>query len=333
MHNSAAIFLAGHQGLVGSVIHRRLTKSGYTNLIVRTRKQLDLTQQSAVETFFSRERPEYVFLAAAKVGGIMANNTRRAEFIMQNLQIQSNVIDSAYRSGARKFAFLGSSCIYPRGAAQPMQESELLTGPLEPTNEPYAIAKIAGIKTCQAYREQYGFDAISLMPTNLYGPQDNFDLNSSHVVPALIRKFHEAKEQNQSSVEIWGTGSPLREFLHVDDMAAAAVFLMQNYSSPEIINVGSGEEVSIRDLAVLIKEVSGFRGEIKFDTTKPDGTPRKLLNVDRIRKAGWKAAISLRDGIQHTYDWYVQNAAQPKQPFTVTAENSKSFPFYQRLGH
>jgi GDP-L-fucose synthase len=309
MDKTDRIFLAGHRGLVGSAILSELTTRGFSDVLVQTRQDLDLTRQAEVETFFLTERPAYVFLAAAKVGGIHANHTRRAEFITENLQIQTNVIDAAYRAGVRKLVFLGSSCIYPRNAAQPMKESELLTGPLEPTNEPYAIAKIAGIKTCQAYRDQYGFDAISLMPTNLYGPFDNFDLEGSHVVPALIRKFYEAKEGGKPFVEIWGTGSPMREFLYVDDMAAASVFLMQNYSSREIINVGTGEEVSIRELAGLIKEVSGFGGEVKFDRSKPDGTPRKLLDVSRIHDLGWRATISLREGLERTYAWYVKTAS------------------------
>jgi GDP-L-fucose synthase len=307
MDKSDSIFLAGHRGLVGSAILRQLNAQSFSNVIVRTRHELDLTRQADVERFFQERRPKYVFLAAARVGGILANNTRRAEFILQNLQIQTNVIDAAYRSGVRKLAFLGSSCIYPRDAAQPMKESELLTGPLEQTNEPYAIAKIAGIKTCQAFHDQYGFDAISLMPTNLYGPHDNFDLTNSHVVPALIRKFDEAQKAGQPFVEIWGTGSPLREFLYVDDMAAASVFLMQNYSSPDIINVGTGEEVSIRDLALLVREVSGFTGDLQFDSSKPDGTPRKLMDVSRINQLGWKAAISLKEGLKRTYSWYLKS--------------------------
>jgi GDP-L-fucose synthase len=320
MDKSDLIFLAGHRGLVGSAILRQLTSLGFSNVLVRTRKELDLTRQAEVDSFFMKERPAFVFLAAAKVGGIHANNTQRAEFIMENLQIQTNVIDSAYRAGVRKLVFLGSSCIYPRNAAQPMKESELLTGSLEPTNEPYAIAKIAGIKTCQAYRDQYGFDAISLMPTNLYGPFDNFDLEGSHVVPALIRKFHEAKEQGSQFVEIWGTGSPMREFLYVDDMAAAALFLMQNYSSREIINVGTGEDVSIRQLAGLIKEVSGFGGEVTFDSSKPDGTPRKLLDVSRIHDLGWRATVPLRDGLERAYAWYVTQNAGSGASARPTAE-------------
>jgi GDP-L-fucose synthase len=320
MDKSERVFLAGHRGLVGSAILRLLSSEGFSNVLVRTRRELDLTRQAEVEAFFLRERPAFVFLAAAKVGGIQANNTRRAEFILQNLQIQTNVIDAAYRSGVQKLVFLGSSCIYPRNAKQPMKESELLAGPLEPTNEPYAIAKISGIKTCQAYRDQYGFDAISLMPTNLYGPFDNFDLEGSHVVPAMIRKFHEAKQTAKPFVDLWGTGSPMREFLHVDDMAAAALFLMRNYSSREIINVGTGKEVSIRELAGLIKQVSGFSGEIRFDSSKPDGTPRKLLDVGRIHDLGWRAKVSLREGLERTYAWYVTQSAGYAASAAPTAE-------------
>jgi GDP-L-fucose synthase len=304
MNSSDPIYIAGHKGLAGSAIHRRLTADGFHNLILRTHTELDLTSQSQTNAFFESEKPACVFLAAALVGGILANDTRRADFIRDNLLIQTNVIDAAYRNGARKLAFLGSSCIYPKFAPQPMKEDALLTGPLEPTNEPYAIAKIAGIKMAEAYRAQYGFDAISLMPTNLYGPGDNFDLQSSHVLPALIRKFHEAKTSGAGSVTLWGTGSPLREFLHVDDLASAAVFLMKNYSSSEIINVGSGEEVSIRDLAAIIAQVVGFQGEIVYDRAKPDGTPRKLMDSSRLHTLGWKPSITLREGIAATYRWF-----------------------------
>ncbi len=306
MDKASRIYVAGHNGLAGSAILRRLRAAGHANCIVRTRAELDLTRQTEVEEFFNAERPEYVFVAAAKVGGILANDTRRAEFIRDNLMIQTNVIDAAYRRGVRKLAFLGSSCIYPKHAPQPMREEHLLTGLLEPTNEPYAVAKIAGIKMAEAYRAQYGFDAISLMPTNLYGPGDNFDLQSSHVLPALIRKMHEAKVHGARSVVIWGTGNAKREFLHVDDLADAAVFLMENYSSGEIVNIGVGEDIRIRDLALLIAEIVGFEGEIEQDTTKPDGTPRKLLDVSKLSALGWKAGIGLREGIARTYHWYLE---------------------------
>jgi GDP-L-fucose synthase len=298
------IYVAGHRGLAGSAIVRRLRAEGFERLLLRTHAQLDLCNQAATEEFFAAEKPEYVFLAAALVGGIQANNTRRAEFIRDNLLIQTNLIDAAWRHGAKKLAFLGSSCIYPKFASQPMREDALLTGALEPTNEPYAIAKIAGIKMAQAYRDQYGFDAISLMPTNLYGPGDNFDLESSHVLPALLRKFHEAKVAGAATVTLWGNGTALREFLHVDDLASAAVFLMREYSSGEIINVGSGEEVSIGELAGLIGEVVEFEGEIVWDRSKPDGTPRKLMDSGRLRGMGWKAEVGLRGGVGRTYEWF-----------------------------
>jgi GDP-L-fucose synthase len=304
MDPDSRIYVAGHRGLAGSAIVRRLRAEGFGRLVLRTHAELDLCNQAATEEFFAAEKPEYVFLAAALVGGIQANNTRRAEFIRDNLLIQTNLIDAAWRHGAKKLAFLGSSCIYPKFASQPMREDALLTGALEPTNEPYAIAKIAGIKMAQAYRDQYGFDAISLMPTNLYGPGDNFDLESSHVLPALIRKFHEAKVAGSAAVTLWGSGTPLREFLHVDDLASAAVFLMREYSSGEIINVGSGEEVSIGELAGLIGEVVGFEGEIVWDRGKPDGTPRKLMDSGRLRGMGWKAEVGLRDGVGRTYEWF-----------------------------
>ena len=308
MDKASKIFVAGHRGLVGSAILRKLQAEGYTNLVTRTRAELDLRDQAAVNRFFEEERPEYVFLAAAKVGGILANSTYPADFIRDNLQIQTNVIDAAYRNGVKKLLFLGSSCIYPKYAPQPMKEEYLLTGPLEPTNEWYAVAKIAGIKMAQAYRRQYGFNAISLMPTNLYGPGDNFDLETSHVIPALIRKFHEAKVEGRPHVVVWGTGKPRREFLHVDDLAEAALFLMENYDDEEIVNVGVGEDVSIRELAELIQDVVGFEGEIVFDTTKPDGTPRKLLDVSRLQALGWRAKIPLREGLASTYRWYVENS-------------------------
>ena len=308
MELTSRIFVAGHRGLVGSAIVRRLQSEGANNLLLRTRQELDLTDQAAVAAFFAQERPEYVFLAAAKVGGIQANNTRPAEFLYENLAIQTNVIHSAWMHGTRKLCFLGSSCIYPKLAPQPLKEEYLLTGPLEPTNEWYAIAKIAGIKQSQAYRRQYGFDAISLMPTNLYGPGDNFDLQNSHVLPALIRKFHEAKAANAPEVVMWGTGTPLREFLHVDDMADAAVFLMQNYSEEQFVNVGSGEDLSIRDLAELVADVVGYSGRIVNDASKPDGTPRKLMDVSRLRGMGWAPRIGLREGIEGVYRWYVVNS-------------------------
>ena len=307
MNKTDKIYVAGHRGLVGSAIIRNLEKSGYNNLLLRTSKELDLTSQQDVNKFFETEKPDYVFLAAAKVGGIHANNIYPADFIRVNLQIQTNVIDAAYRNDAKKLLFLGSSCIYPKLAPQPMKEEHLLTGELEPTNEWYAIAKIAGIKMCQAYKKQYGFNAISLMPTNLYGPGDNFNLESSHVMPALIRKFHDAKEQNKESVEVWGTGTPKREFLHVDDMADATVYLMNNYDGEQFVNVGLGEDVSIRDLAEIVKDTVGFEGELKFDTSKPDGTPRKLLDVSKLADAGWKAKINLRDGVKATYAWFQNN--------------------------
>ena len=310
MDKASRIYVAGHRGLVGSAIHRRLQKDGYATIIGRTHAELDLTDAAATEKFFAAEKPTHVFMAAAKVGGIVANATAGADFIRENLQVQTNVIDAAYRYGVKKLLFLGSSCIYPKFAPQPIREDSLLTGPLEPTNEPYAIAKIAGISMCQSYRAQYGFDAISLMPTNLYGPNDNFDLTSSHVLPALMRKVHEAKLSGAPNVTIWGSGTPRREFLHVDDMAEACVFLMQNYSSKDIINVGTGEDIAIADLARLICDIVGYKGELVFDTSKPDGTPRKLLDVSRLAAAGWKARTSLRDGIAETYRWYLEQAAK-----------------------
>ncbi|MFK5950502.1 MAG: GDP-L-fucose synthase [Methylococcales bacterium] len=307
MNKEDKIYIAGHRGLVGSAIVRNLEKKGFNNFLFRTSKELNLTNQADVNQFFETEKPDYVFLAAARVGGIHANDTYPADFIRENLQIQTNVIDAAYKNNAKKLLFLGSSCIYPKLAPQPMKEEYLLTGELEPTNEWYAIAKIAGIKMCQAYKKQYGFNAISLMPTNLYGPGDNFNLKNSHVMPALIRKFHDAKINNLPDVEVWGTGSPKREFLHVDDMADASVFLMSNYDGFDFVNVGVGEDVSIKELAESVKATVGYGGELKFDTSKPDGTPRKLLDVSKLNDAGWNAKIKLVDGIRTTYDWFLEN--------------------------
>ena len=301
MNKSDKIYIAGHRGMVGSAIHRKLQAEGFNNFVLRTSKELDLRSQTEVEEFFRKEQPDYVFLAAAKVGGILANNTYRGEFLYDNLMIQNNVIHNAYQSGVKKLMFLGSSCIYPKMASQPLKEDYLLTGTLEPTNEPYAIAKIAGIKLCDAYRAQYGCNFISVMPTNLYGPNDNYDLEKSHVMPALIRKFHEAKKNGEEAVTIWGTGSPKREFLHVDDLADACFYLMQTYNQEGLVNIGTGEDIAIKDLAVLIKEIVGFEGEIRHDLTKPDGTPRKLMDVSKLEKAGWKAKISLEKGIKTVY--------------------------------
>jgi GDP-L-fucose synthase len=302
-----SIFVAGHRGLVGSAIVRRLRAAGHERLLLRTRAELDLGSQAAVDAFFERERPAQVYLAAAKVGGILANDSRPAEFIHDNLVIETNIIHSAWRHGTRKLLFLGSSCIYPKLAAQPMREDCLLTGPLEPTNEWYAIAKIAGLKLCQAYRKQYGFDAISAMPTNLYGPGDNFDLQSSHVLPALIRKFVEAHEAGRPEVEIWGTGTPRREFLHVDDLADACVFLMEHYSDAGLVNVGWGEDVSIAELAGIVAQAVGYGGSLRFDRSKPDGTPRKLLDTARVNALGWRPRIRLEEGISGTLAWYRAN--------------------------
>ncbi len=313
MKKSDKIYIAGHRGLVGSAIIRNLEKDGYNNLVLRTSKELNLTNQADVNQFFATEKPDYVFLAAAKVGGIHANDTYPADFIRVNLQIQTNVIDAAYRNNTKKLLFLGSSCIYPKLAPQPMKEEHLLTGELEPTNEWYAIAKIAGIKMCQAYKKQYGFNAISIMPTNLYGPGDNFNLENSHVMPALIRKFHDAKINNLPDVEVWGTGTPKREFLHVDDMADATVYLMNNYDGEQFVNVGVGNDVSIRELAEIVKKTVGFEGELKFDASKPDGTPRKLLDVTNLNKAGWKAKINLIDGVKTTYQWFLDNEENYRQ--------------------
>jgi GDP-L-fucose synthase len=309
MNESDRIFVAGHRGLAGSAIVRELERKRFAGLVLRMSSELDLRDQTAVRAFFESERPEVVILAAAKVGGIHANSTYPADFIRDNLQIQTNVIDSAWRAGVRKLCFLGSSCIYPKHAAQPMREDALLTGPLEPTNEWYAIAKIAGIKMCQAYRRQHGFDAISLMPTNLYGPGDNFDRLNSHVLPALIRRFYEATERGDPEVVVWGTGRPRREFLHVDDLAAAVVHLMQHYSDVEPVNVGCGADVAIADLAALVAKVVGFGGRISFDPTKPDGTPRKLLDIGKVRGLGWQPSIGLERGIAETYAWFRANAA------------------------
>jgi len=301
------IYVAGHNGLVGSAIVRLLKKKGFNNIICKGHSELDLTDQASVSSFFENERPDYVFLAAAKVGGIHANNSYPAEFIRSNLLIQDNVIHASYVNKVKKLLFLGSSCIYPRQAPQPMKEEYLLSGPLEPTNEWYAIAKIAGIKTCQAYHKQYGFNAISLMPTNQYGPGDNFDLENSHVLPALMRKFHEAKISGASHVPIWGSGTPRREFLHVDDLADAACFLMANYNSPEIINVGTGKDISTGELAEMIREIIDCPADIQYDSSKPDGMPRKLLDVSKLNKLGWSASISIRDGIESTYRWFLDN--------------------------
>jgi len=309
MENGAKIYVAGHRGLVGAAIVRALEKQGFNNLLLRTHKELDLTRQAAVEDFFHKEKPDYVILAAAKVGGIHANSTYPAEFIAVNLQIQTNVIDAAYKAGVKKLLFLGSSCIYPKFAPQPIAEDSLLTGPLEPTNEWYAVAKISGIKMCQAYRLQYKFDAISGMPTNLYGPHDNFHPENSHVLPALIRRFHEAKVTGAKEVVVWGSGSPLREFLHVDDLADATIFLMQNYSGIPHVNMGSGSEVTIKELAEMVKEVVGFQGELKWDLSKPDGTPRKLIDSSKLAELGWEPKIPLKEGLVETYKWYVDNVA------------------------
>ena len=307
MEKNAKIFVAGHKGLVGSAVVRELRAQGYANLVLKTREELDLLDSRAVADFFETEKPDYVFLAAAKVGGIHANNTLPADFIYQNLQIQNNVIHNAYLNKAKKLLFLGSSCIYPRECPQPIKEEYLLTGPLEKTNEPYAVAKIAGIKMCQSYNRQYGTKFISVMPTNLYGPNDNFDLESSHVLPALLRKFHEAKKNNAKQVIMWGTGSPRREFLHVDDMASACIYLMENYDENEIVNIGTGEDISILELAKSIKTIVGFKGDIVNDTSKPDGTPRKLLDVSRLHSLGWKHEIPLENGIKMTYEWFLNN--------------------------
>lgn len=307
MEKKSKIYVAGHKGLVGSAIKRNLQKNGYENLVFRTFKELDLTDQGATADFFAAEKPEYVFLAAAKVGGIKANNDFPADFIFQNLQIQNNIIHNSYLNGARKLLFLGSSCIYPRDCSQPIKEEYLMTGPLEKTNDAYATAKIAGIKMCQSYDKQYGTKFISVMPTNLYGPNDNFDLNSSHVLPALLRKFHDAKLKNDKEAIMWGTGKPKREFLHVDDLADACVYLMNNYDGSEIVNIGTGEDVEIIELAKMIKNIVGFEGEIKNDLSKPDGTMRKQLDVSKLHSLGWKHKIPLEEGIETTYQWFLEN--------------------------
>ncbi|MGP8217008.1 MAG: GDP-L-fucose synthase [Bacteroidia bacterium] len=301
MDKNARIYVAGHKGMVGSAIIRKLNYIGNNNIITRNSKELDLRKQEDVFTFFSKEKPDYVFLAAAKVGGIYANNTYRAEFLYDNLLIEANVIHASYLNKVKKLMFLGSSCIYPKLAPQPLKESYLLTGTLEYTNEPYAIAKIAGIKLCESYRLQYGCNFISVMPTNLYGPNDNYDLNNSHVLPALLRKFHAAKVENQPAVTVWGSGSPMREFLHVDDLADACLFLMEKYNEPELVNIGTGTDISIKDLALLIKMVSSYNGKLEFDSSKPDGTPRKLLDVTKLHNLGWKHKISLEEGIRMVY--------------------------------
>ena len=307
MHTHNKIYIAGHRGMVGSALVRRLRADGFNNLLLRTSGELDLRMQEEVNLFFSREKPDYVFLAAARVGGIHANNNFRAEFIYENLMIQNNVIHASYVNNVKKLLFLGSSCIYPKHAPQPLKEEYLLTGELEYTNEPYAIAKIAGIKMCDAYRQQYGCNFISVMPTNLYGPNDNYDLSTSHVLPALIRKFHEAKVHHKSEVEIWGTGKPKREFMHADDLADACLFLIEKFNESGFINIGVGEDLEVRELANLIREIVGYEGKITQDTSKPDGTPRKLMDVSKIHRLGWKAKISLREGIQTVYNEYVNS--------------------------
>ncbi len=309
MEKNDSIFIAGHRGLVGSAILRKLTTEGFTRLISRTRGELDLTERAAVDEFFAREKPAFVVVAAARVGGIKSNQEEPVEFLLENLQIQNNLIRAAHLSGVRKLLFLGSSCIYPKLAPQPIPESALLGGPLEPTNEAYAIAKIAGIKLCQSYDREYGTNFISAMPTNLYGPNDNFDLFTSHVLAALLRKAHEAKKSGAKEIVVWGSGRPRREFLHVDDLASACLFLLQNYDSPEIINVGTGKDLSVRELAELICEVVGFEGNLAWDASQPDGTPRKLLDISKIKSLGWQPAISLREGIEQTYAWFLQNAS------------------------
>lgn len=307
MNKQEKIYIAGHRGMVGSAIMRRLQREGFNNIITRTSKELDLRNQQAVDAFFLEQKPDHVFMAAAKVGGILANNTYKAEFLYDNLMIQNNIIHASYVNGVSKLMFLGSSCIYPKLAPQPLKEEYLLTGLLEPTNEPYAIAKIAGIKMCDAYRDQYGCNYISVMPTNLYGPNDNYDLNSSHVLPALIRKFHEAKEAGRPSVTLWGSGKPRREFLHANDLADACLYLMQHYNEPGFVNIGTGEDIEIKELAVLIKKIVGYEGEIEHDLSKPDGTPRKLMDVSKLNSLGWKYTIPLEEGIRMVYKDYVHD--------------------------
>jgi GDP-L-fucose synthase len=310
MEKGAKIYIAGHRGMVGSAIMRKLQSEGFENIITRVSSELDLRNQVAVNDFFTKEKPDYIFLAAAKVGGIHANNSFRAEFIYDNLMIEANIIHAAYQHGAKKLMFLGSSCIYPKFAPQPLREESLLTGTLEQTNEPYAIAKITGIKLCEAYRAQYGCNFISAMPTNMYGPNDNYDLNNGHVLPALVRKMIVAKQTNSANVVIWGSGTPRREFLYSDDLADACYFLMQNYNEPGFLNVGTGEDITIRDLALLIKDIVGYRGEIIQDTSKPDGTPRKLMDVSKLNALGWKASISLEEGIKKVYEEVKNNSWQ-----------------------
>ena len=302
MEKNAKIYVAGHRGMVGSAIIRRLSAAGYNNIVFASSKEVDLRNQQAVQNFFAREKPNYVFLAAAKVGGIYANNTYRAEFLYDNLMIQNNIIDASHKNEVTKLMFLGSSCIYPKMAPQPLKEDYLLSGVLEPTNEPYAIAKIAGIKLCDAYRSQYACNYISVMPTNLYGPNDNYDLNNSHVLPALIRKFHTAKKENSPSVEVWGRGTPLREFLHVDDLADACFYLMMHYNEQGLVNIGTGTDLSIKDLALLVKKTIGYEGELTWDASKPDGTPRKLMDVGKLHNLGWKHKIELAEGIKSVYE-------------------------------
>ena len=307
MEKDSKIYIAGHRGMVGSAIYRKLQEKGFYNFVLKTSKELDLRNQQAVSDFFQVQKPDYVFLAAAKVGGIIANSTYRADFLYENLAIQNNVIHSAYETGVKKLMFLGSSCIYPKLAPQPLKEEYLLSGLLEETNEPYAIAKIAGIKLCEAYRMQYGCDFISVMPTNLYGPNDNYDLKNSHVLPAMIRKFHEAKESKNESVTLWGTGSPMREFLHADDLAEACAYLMENYSEPQFINVGTGIDITIKELAETVSKIVGFEGRLVWDTTKPNGTPRKLMDVSKLHEQGWKHKIDLQEGISLTYQDFLEH--------------------------
>ena len=313
MEKSAKIYVAGHRGMVGSAIYRKLVKEGYTNLITRSSSELDLRDQQAVTSFFETEKPEYVFLAAAKVGGIVANNIYRADFLYENLSIQNNVIHQAYKNDVKKLMFLGSSCIYPKMAPQPLEEEYLLTAALEPTNEWYALAKISGIKSCEAIRKQFGKDYVSLMPTNLYGIHDNFDLNSSHVLPAMIRKFHEAKENDHSPVTLWGTGTPLREFLFVDDLAEAVVFALENQLPDYLYNVGTGQDLTVQELAWVIQQIVGHRGKIIWDTTKPDGTPRKLMDSTKMNQLGWKHQVALEEGIEKTYNWFLANVESVKK--------------------